>query len=111
MAHYYGFVGLPNKWLDENNRQVPSDFFDDKEYVDYYFDNFFDMDKMFGHEKSRVFGTFGLPVGHPKRTSKSFDMYNKKFGPGIVRVLKNSKLDESIFRVKELMGIDPKTIL
>jgi hypothetical protein len=75
----------------------------DKEYVDYYFDNFFDMDKMFGHENSLVFGTRGLPVGHPQRTSKSFDRYNAIFGPAIVRVLKNSELNENIYRIKELM--------
>lgn len=103
MRHYYGFVGMPNQWVDELNGVVSPNFFDDKEYVDYYFDNFFDMDKMFGHENSLVFGTRGLPVGHPQRTSRSFDRYNDRFGPAIVRVLKNSELNENIYRIKELM--------
>jgi hypothetical protein len=103
MRHYYGFVGMPNQWVDEINGVVSPNFFDDKEYVDYYFDNFFDMDKMFGHENSLVFGTRGLPVGHPQRTSRSFDRYNARFGPAIVRVLKSSELNENIYRIKELM--------
>jgi methyl coenzyme M reductase subunit D len=56
------------------------------------------MDEMFGHENS-LFGTRGLPVGHPDRSSKSFDYYNKKFGPMIVRVIKNNDLQESIRRI------------
>ena len=103
MKHFYGFVGLPNHWADDNDFIVGDRFFEDKEYVDYYFDNFFEMDKIFGHEKS-AFGTRGLPVGHPNRTSKSFDRYNERFGPAIVRVLKDSELNENIHRIKELMG-------
>jgi len=104
MRHFYGFVGLPNHWADDNDNMVDDIFFEDKEYVDYYFDDFFEMDKIFGHEQS-AFGTRGLPVGHPKRTSRSFDSYNKKFGPAIVRVLKDSELNENIHRLKELMGV------
>jgi len=104
MRHFYGFVGLPNHWADDNDFSVNDRFFEDKEYVDYYFDNFFEMDKIFGHEKS-AFGTRGLPVGHPNRTSKSFDRYNERFGPAIVRVLKDSELTENIHRIKQIMGL------
>jgi len=104
MRHFYGFVGLPNHWADDNDFIVGDKFFEDKEYVDYYFDNFFEMDKIFGHEKS-AFGTRGLPVGHPNRTSKSFDRYNERFGPAIVRVLKDSELTENIHRIKQIMGL------
>lgn len=103
MRYFYGFVGLPNHWSDDYENMRNDKFFEDKEYVDYYFDNFFEMDKIFGHEKS-AFGTRGLPVGHPNRTSKSFDRYNERFGPAIVRVLKDSELNENIYRIKELMG-------
>ena len=104
MRHFYGFVGLPNQWADDNEFNVNDRFFEDKEYVDYYFDNFFEMDKIFGHENS-AFGTRGLPVGHPNRTSKSFNRYNERFGPAIVRVIKKDDLTENIHRLKELMGI------
>lgn len=103
MRYFYGFVGLPNQWADDNDFSVNDRFFEDKEYVDYYFDNFFEMDKIFGHENS-AFGTRGLPVGHPNRTSKSFNRHNERFGPAIVRVLKSSELNENIYRIKELMG-------
>ena len=83
---FYGFQGLPNFWSDDYDRVIKDSYFDDKDYQDYYFDNFYDMDKEFGHEKS-LFGTKGLPVGHPNRSSKSFDMYNDKYGPAIVRVI------------------------
>ena len=83
---FYGFQGLPNFWSDDYDRVINDSYFDDKDYNDYYFDNFYDMDKEFGHEKS-LFGTKGLPVGHPNRSSKSFDMYNDKYGPAIVRVV------------------------
>lgn len=102
MRYFYGFVGLPNQWSDDYENLVNDRFFEDKEYVDYYFDNFFEMDKIFGHEKS-TFGTRGLPVGHPDRTSRSFNLYNEKVGPAIVRVLKSSELNENIHRIKELM--------
>ena len=83
---FYGFQGLPNFWSDDYDRVINDSYFDDKDYNDYYFDNFYDMDKEFGHEKS-LFGTKGLPVGHPNRSSKSFDMYNDKYGPAIVRLV------------------------
>ena len=83
---FYGFQGLPNFWSDDYDRVINDSYFDDKDYNDYYFDNFYDMDKEFGHEKS-LFGTKGLPVGHPNRSSKSFDMYNDQYGPAIVRVV------------------------
>lgn len=83
---FYGFQGLPNFWSDDYDRVVKDSYFDDKDYNDYYFDNFYDMDKEFGHKKS-LFGTKGLPVGHPNRSSKSFDMYNDQYGPAIVRVV------------------------
>jgi len=93
--HYYGFVNLPNQWISDNDRSYPDRFFDDKNYEDFYFDNFYDMDEMFGHENS-LFGTKGLPVGHPDRSSKSFDVYTKKHGPMIVRVIKKNDLQEQI---------------
>jgi len=96
--HYYGFVNLPNQWISDNDRSYPDRFFDDKNYEDFYFDNFYDMDEMFGHENS-LFGTKGLPVGHPDRSSKSFDVYTKKHGPMIVRVIKKNDLQEQIRRV------------
>jgi len=62
------------------------------------------MDEMFGHENS-LFGTKGLPVGHPDRSSKSFDIYTKNYGTAIVRVLKTNSLQEQILRIKEVMGV------
>ena len=96
--HYYGWSGIPNQWINDNDRSYNDKFFDNKNYEDFYFDNFYDMDEMFGHENS-LFGTRGLPVGHPNRSSKSFDTYNKKFGPMIVRVIKNNDLQENIRRI------------
>jgi len=96
--HYYGWNGIPNQWTNDNDRSYPDRFFDDKNYEDFYFDNFYDMDNMFGHENS-LFGTRGLPVGHPGRSSKSFDLYNKLHGPMIVRVIKGNDLQETIRRV------------
>lgn len=97
--HYYGFKNLPNYWVDDNDRNYDDEFFNDKDYEDLYFDNFYDMDEIFGSENS-LFGTRGLPVGHPDRNSKSFDRYNSKFGPMIVRVVKNNmNLQESIRKV------------
>jgi len=101
--HYYGFSGLPNYWVDDKDNRYSDEFFDDKTYEDLYFDNFSDMDKMFGHENS-LFGTRGLPVGHPDRTSKSFDQYNKTYGPMIVRVVNDTTLQEQISRIQEMMG-------
>jgi len=102
--HYYGWSGIPNQWINDNDRNYPDRFFDDKNYEDFYFDNFYDMDEMFGHENS-LFGTRGLSVGNPNRSSKSFDKYNKKFGPLIVRVIKNNNLQENIQRIKSIMGV------
>ena len=90
---FYGFQGLPNFWSNDYDRVINDSYFDDKDYNDYYFDNFYDMDKEFGHEKS-LFGTKGLPVGHPNRSSKSFDMYNDKYGPAIVRVVEDTDLQK-----------------
>jgi hypothetical protein len=95
---FYAFSELKNHWVDDNDRSYHDEFFDNKDYEDFHFDNFYDMDEMFGHENS-LFGTRGLPVGHPDRSSKSFDYYNKKFGPMIVRVIKNNDLQESIRRI------------
>ena len=102
--HYYGFSGLPNYWVDDKDNRYSDEFFDDKTYKDLHFDNFFDMDKMFGHENS-LFGTRGLPVGHPDRTSKSFDQYNKTYGPMIVRVVNDNTLQEQTNRIKQMMGV------
>ena len=95
---FYTFSELKNHWVDDNDRSYHDEFFDNKDYEDFHFDNFYDMDEMFGHENS-LFGTRGLPVGHPDRSSKSFNYYNKKFGPMIVRVIKNNDLQESIRRI------------
>ena len=102
--HYYGFHQLPNHWLGDNEKVYTDEFFNDKKYEDLYFDNFFDMDQMFGHENS-LFGTRGLPVGHPKRTSKSFNQYNERFGPMVVRVVKDTNLQEQILRIQTIMGV------
>jgi hypothetical protein len=102
--HYYGLYQMPNHWSDDNDKQYSDEFFNDKKYEDLYFDNFFDMDQMFGHENS-LFGTRGLPVGHPKRTSKSFNLYNERFGPMVVRVVKDTNLQEQINRIQSMMGI------
>jgi hypothetical protein len=101
--HYYSFQNHPF-WVDENNKIYTDEFFLDKNYEDYYFDNFLDMDAVFGHEDS-LFGTKGLPVGHPERSSKSFDMYTKNYGTAIVRVLKTNSLQEQISRIQEVMGL------
>lgn len=98
VKHFYGFVGLPGNWVDDNDRSYPEKFFEGKEYEDRIFDNFFEMDKEFGHKNS-LFGTRGLEPGDPNRTSKSFNQYNEKFGPMIVRVLKNETIKESIKRI------------
>jgi hypothetical protein len=102
--HYYGFHQLPNHWSDDDEKVYTDEFFNDKKYEDLYFDNFFDMDQMFGHENS-LFGTRGLPVGHPKRTSKSFNQYNERFGPMVVRVVKDTNLEEQISRIQSMMGV------
>lgn len=83
---YYGFEGLPNFWSDDNDNIKTDKYFEDKDYKDYYFDNFYDMDMKFGHERS-LFGTRGLEPGDPNRSSKSFDIYCKEYGPAIVRVV------------------------
>lgn len=84
---FYSFVNVPNRdWVTDSNKTYSDNFFDDKDYEEYQFDNFYDMDQMFGHKNS-LFGTRGLEVGDPKRTSRSFDMYNSQFGPALVRVI------------------------
>ena len=95
---FYSFVGLPNTWVSDNDRTYKDNYFKDKTYEDFYFDSFYDMDKEFGHENS-LFGTRGLPVGHPKRKSSSFDMYYKQYGSAIVRVVKDKNLQETVRRV------------
>jgi len=80
---------MPDHWVDDFDMSETDKYFEDKDYKDYYFDNFYDMDIMFGHEQS-LFGTRGLPVGHPNRSSRSFDFYNNKYGPAVVRVIKES---------------------
>jgi len=102
---FYSFVGLPNTWVSDNDRTYKDNYFKDKEYEDFYFDSFYDMDKEFGHENS-LFGTRGLPVGHPNRKSSSFDTYHKRFGPAIVRVVKDTNLQENIQRIQEMMVIN-----
>jgi hypothetical protein len=106
---YFRFAGLPNIWLDDFEKSYPEEFFLDKEYEDISFDNFFDLDAAFGYD-GFFFGTIGLPVGHPKRTSKSFDMYNEKYGPFIVRVVKDQdeNLKEDVIRIKNVMDIISK---
>ena len=85
---FYSFVKMPNKnWVDNNGKIYSNEFFNDKDFDEHQFDNFFDMDQMFGHKNS-LFGTRGLEVGNPNRTSRSFDMYNSQIGPALVRVLK-----------------------
>lgn len=101
--HFYRFSGIPNSWYNDNDGQFTNDYFQDKDYEDFYFDNFYDMDEMFGHETS-LFGTKGLPVGHPDRSSRSFDMYNKHYGPMIVRVVNKDRLQENIERIHEIIG-------
>jgi hypothetical protein len=109
--HYYGFVNLPNHWVDDNDNSYSDKFFDDRQYEEFYFDNFHDMDQKFGHENS-LFGTKGLPVGHPKRTSKSFDHYNKVYGPMVVRVVKDKRLQEQIRRIlKEEISSEVKYLI
>tara|TARA_R110000803_G_scaffold5996_1_gene19668 strand:- start:1223 stop:1846 length:624 start_codon:yes stop_codon:yes gene_type:complete len=96
---FYSFVGMPNQWVTDEQIVVTSSYFDDKKYEDFYFDNFYDMDKIFGHEFS-LFGTRGFPIGHPKRSSISFDSYFNMYGSSIVRVVKDEKkLQEN--RLKE----------
>ena len=86
---FYSFANLPNKhWISDKDIMYPEEFFDDKNFEEYQFDNFLDMDQMFGHKNS-PFGTKGLEVGDPNRTSRSFDRYNYRFGPAIVRVIPN----------------------
>lgn len=107
---FYSFAGMPGNWISSNDRHYPESYFLDKKYDQYIFHDFFEMDRTIGLENT-VFGTRGLPIGHPKRTSKSFDTYNKMYGPAIVRIVdvsenQDSKLSESIERVKVLMGVN-----
>jgi hypothetical protein len=86
---FYNFENLPTKqkWSDDYDRLYDYSFFDDKEFDEYKFDNFKDMDAAVGHPNS-LFGTKGLEPGDPHRTSRSFDMYNSNYGPCVVRILK-----------------------
>jgi len=99
VKHFYGFLGLPNYWVDDNDKSYSEKYFNDKEYEDKIFDNFFDMDKEFGHKNS-LFGTRGLEPRNPNRTSKSFNEYVKRFGLMIVRILKKENIQESIKKIK-----------
>ncbi len=86
---FYSFANMPNRnWFSDKDMMYPEEFFDDKNFEEYQFDNFSDMDQMFGHKNS-IFGTKGLEVGNPNRTSRSFDRYNSRFGPALVRVIPN----------------------
>jgi hypothetical protein len=98
VKHFYGFLGIPNYWVDDNDKNYSDKFFNDKEYEDKIFDNFFDMDKEFGHKNS-LFGTRGLEPGNPNRTSKSFNEYVERFGPMIVRILKKENIQESTKKI------------
>ena len=92
---FYSFANVSNKdWITDDNKTYTSEYFDDKDFEEYQFDNFLDMDQMFGHKNS-LFGTRGLEVGNPKRTSRSFDMYNSQFGPALVRVISNKRRMET----------------
>ena len=107
---FYSFEGLPRQWSDSNDKSYPASYFLDKKYDEYVFHDFFEMDRTVGLEDT-IFGTKGLPIGHPKRTSKSFDHYYKLYGPAIVRIVDLSdnddyKLSESVERVKVLMGVN-----
>ena len=102
---YYGFQGLPNFWADDQDNFKGDKYFEDKDYEDYYFDNFYDMDVQFGNENS-LFGTRGLPVGHPDRSSKSFNSYNEKYGPIIVRVVKEREgINESVIKENKVENL------
>jgi antitoxin component of RelBE/YafQ-DinJ toxin-antitoxin module len=102
---YYGFQGLPNFWADDQDNFKGDKYFEDKDYEDYYFDNFYDMDVQFGNENS-LFGTRGLPVGHPDRSSKSFNRYNEKYGPIIVRVVKEREgINESVIKENKVENL------
>jgi len=60
---FYSFARMPNRnWVTDDNKIYSEEFFDDKDFDEYQFDNFFDMDQMFGHKNS-LFGTRGLEVG------------------------------------------------
>jgi hypothetical protein len=87
---YYGFSKIKNTWVDDDDKTFGENYFEGKHYKDYTFDNFNEMDKKFGHKNS-LFGTRGLEPGDPKRSSRSFDMYNKQYGPLIVRVVTGKK--------------------
>ena len=101
---FYSFANLPGKsWTSDKDKTVPEEFFNGKDFEEYQFTNFVDMDKIFGHKNS-LFGTKGLEVGNPNRTSKSFDQYNDKFGPALVRVIKENKATNEI---KAIAGGSP----
>ena len=85
---YVSFKGM-SIWQKNISAQliVDDSFFEGKDYDEYTFDDFFEMDKFIGYKKS-LFGTQGLEPGDPKRTSKSFDLYQKSHQTAIVRVMK-----------------------
>jgi hypothetical protein len=92
---YVSFKGM-SFWQKNVSAEVMVDdkFFEGKDYDEYTFDDFFEMDKFIGYKKS-LFGTQGLEPGDPKRTSKSFNWYQKSHQTAIVRVMKPSKFNES----------------
>jgi len=102
--HFYGFRDLKDHWVDDSEFTYNDKYFENKSYTDHYFDTFEDMDQVFGHEYS-LFGTRGLPVGHPNRSSRSFNQYRDHYGPMIVRVIKYDDLNESISRIRKMMGL------
>ena len=89
---FYSFENMPTKWVQgQGEKSYRGDF--DFPYDEFIYDNFKDMDEMIGHPES-LFGTRGLPVGHPKRTSRSFNDVHKKYGTAIVRVIFNQLKEE-----------------
>lgn len=82
---YFKFENYPI-WV-HNHTEYGGDF--DFPYDEFIYNNFFEMDADWGHPNS-YFGTRGLGVGDPKRTSRSYDMYANQFGRMIVRVRKNA---------------------
>lgn len=85
---YVGFKDSP-VWQKNVSTQVMVDdkFFEGKVYNEFTFEDFFEMDKFIGYKNS-LFGTQGLEPGDPKRTSKSFNMYQNMYKTAVVRVMK-----------------------
>jgi len=103
---FYSFEGLPGQWVSSEDKSYPESYFSDKKYDEYVFHDFFEMDNTIGLENT-IFGTRGLPIGHPKRTSRSFDQYYKSYGPAIVRVINSydDRLQEEILWIKKKINI------